>query len=216
ATERVRRSAPIPRLRLLTELEPRHRVFLGNLADLLLSRPVPQIRITSRPARFWNDVFVPTGLAWSSFLESMLLHSLLIVLFVWGQSTVWVSVNPFPRRAFHKSITYYPPARSFPAAEGRALSATARPRVKPQAHQPALRVRPQAKPSLVTPPDIKQAIAKLPNLPDSHAVPPMVPFAATAVPRRNALASPAAVVAPPPDVRQGTDQATARRLALPQ
>jgi len=42
----------------------------------------------------------------------------------------------------------------------------------------------------------------------------MVPFAATANPRRNALASPSAVVAPPPDVHPDADQA--RRLALPQ
>ena len=219
ATERVRRSAPVPRLRLLTELEPRHRVFMGNLADLLWSRPAPRIPITSRPGRFWDDVFVPTGAPWSAFLESMLLQSLLIVLFVWGQSRVWVSVNPFPQRVVHRSITYYPPARSFPAAEGRASRAPARPRVQhtatpPTARQPALRVRPQAKPSLVTPPDIKQATAKLPNLPNSQVVPPMVPFAATANPRRNALASPSAVVAPPPDVHPDADQA--RRLALPQ
>ena len=43
ANQRVQRSGPVPRLRLLIELEPRHRVFFRNLADLLLSRRVPQI-----------------------------------------------------------------------------------------------------------------------------------------------------------------------------
>ncbi len=213
---------PAPRLRLLIELEPRHRVFFRNLADLLLSRRVPQVQITSRPARFWNDVFVPSGAPWSSFVESMLLHLLLTVLFVWGQSRVWVSVKLFPQRdAFHRSITYYPPTQSFRAAQGRAPSVRARSRAKhasarQPAHQPAMPVPPEHKPSLVTPPDIKQATARLPDFPGSHAVTPMVPFAATADPRRNALAGPSGVVAPPPQVDQDVDQATTRRLALPQ
>jgi hypothetical protein len=115
ANPRVQRSGPAPRLSLLIELEPGYRVFFGNLADLLLSRGVPHIPITSRPAPFWNDVFVPSGTLWYSFTESTLLHLLLIILFVWGQSRVWVlSIKLFPQRdAFHRSITYYPPARSF-------------------------------------------------------------------------------------------------------
>jgi len=67
ANQRVERFRPAPHLRLLVELEPRHRVFLRNLFDLLLSRPAPQIPVTSLPARFWNDVFVPSGAPWSSF-----------------------------------------------------------------------------------------------------------------------------------------------------
>jgi hypothetical protein len=218
ANQRVQRSAPAPRLRLLTELEPRHRVFVHNLADLLLSRPVPQIPITSRPAPFWDDVFVPSGAPWSSFMESMLWHLLLLILFVWGQSRVWVPVKLFPQRdASHRSITYYPLKESFPAAESRAPNVRARSGAKhasahQPAHQPAMPVTPQQKPSIVTPPDIKQATARLPNLLGSHPVTPMVPFSATAGPRRNALAGPSEVVAPPPQV----DQATARRLALPQ
>ena len=218
ANQRVQRSGPVPRLRLLTELEPGHRVFFRNLADLLLSRRVPQIPITSRPVPFWDDVFVPSGAPWSSFLESMLCHSLLIILFVWGQSRVWVPLKRLPQRdAFHRSITYYPLTRSFPAVGGRAPSVRARSRVKQTsanrpAHQPAMSVTPEQKPSLVTPPDIKQATARLPNFLRSHAVTPVVPFPATADPRRNTLAGPSEVVAPPPQV----DQATAPRLAPPQ
>jgi hypothetical protein len=218
AEQRVPRSTPAPHLRLLTELEPRHRVFFGNLADLLLRRRVPQVRITSRPARFWDDVFVPSGARWSSILESMLLHLLLIVLVVWGQSRVWVEVKLFPQReAFHRPITYYPPAPSFRAANSRSPGVRARPRakqppVRQPAHQAAMPVTPEHKAGIVTPPDIKQATAKLPNLLGSHAVTPMEPFSATAGPRRNALAGPSAVVAAPPVV----DQATARRLAVPQ
>jgi hypothetical protein len=217
--QRVRRPAPAPaRLRLLVEWEPRRRVFFRNLADLLWSRRIPYAPITSRPAPFWNDVFVPSGVPWFRFLESMLWHALLLILLIWGQSRVWVSVELFPKRnAAHRSITYYPPAPSFRAAEGRAPKARPRSPVKnasvhPPAHQAPMPVTPEHKPSLVTPPDIKQATATLPNLPGPHAVTPMVPFSATGDSRRNALTGPAAAVAPPPEV----DQAAARPLALPQ
>ncbi len=215
ANPRVQRSGPAPRLSLPIELEPGYRVFFRNLADLLLWRGVPHIPITSRPAPFWNDVFVPSGTLWYSFTESTLLHLLLIILFVWGQSRVWVlSTKVLPQRdAFNRSITYYPPARSFPAIEGRASSVRARSRVKQTApHQPAIPVPPQQKQSIVTPPDINLASSGLPQFPGPHAVTPMVPFSATAGPRRNSLAGPSGVVAPPPQI----DQATARRLALPQ
>ena len=221
ANPRVQRPGPAPRLRLLTELEPRHRVFMSNLADLLWAPRVPQVALTSRPARFWADVFVPTGAPWTSFLESILLHLLLIVLLVWAQSRIWVSVELFPRRAaVHKSITYYPPKQTFRAAEGKTSSAQSSSRVKqpsthsakPPAHQRAMPVTPEQKPSLVTPPDIKQATAKLPNLPGGRAVAPMVPFSATASMRRNALAATAGVVAPPPRV----EQATGRHMEAPQ
>ena len=149
------------------------------------------------------------------------MHSLLIVLFVWGQSKVWVSVKLFPQReAFHRSITYYPPKQSFRAAEGRAPSVRTRPRVKHAAVQPShptpMPVTPEHKPSLVTPPDIKQATAKLPNFPAPHPVAPTMPLSASAGPRRTALAGPSAVVAPPPKVDPEVDRATARRAALPE
>jgi len=221
AEPRVPRSRPAPRLRLLTELEPRHRVFFDNLADLLLSRRVPQARISSRPAAFWNDVFVPSGISWISFLESMIWHVLLITLFVWGQSRVWEPVKLFPpREVFHRPITYYPPTHSFPASQSRASNVRPLPRVRrtptqPPAHQAAMPVTPEQKPRMVTPPDIKQATARLPNLPGSHTVTPMVPLSATAESQRRGLAGPSVVVAPPPQVDQVIDKATARQLALP-
>ena len=222
ANQRVQRLEPAPRLRLLIELEPGHRVFFRNLADLLLSRRVPPIPITSRPAPFWGDVFVPSGARWSAFTESMLCHLLLVILFVWGQSRVWVQVERFPQRqASNRSVTYYPPTQTFPAAEGRVSSVRERSRVartSPQrsapqpAQQPAMPVTPEQKATIVTPPDIKQATAKLPDFVGSHVVTPMVPFSATVGPQRNVLAGPSGVVAPPPEV----DQATVRRMALPQ
>ncbi len=218
ADQRVPHSRPLPRLRLLIELEPRHRVFFRNLADLLLLRQVPPVPVTSPPARFWNDVFVPSGALWSSILESTLCHVLFIVLFVWSQSSVWVRVKLFSQQeASHRSLTY-PVGYSFPAVESRAPSVRARPRVKEAlsqqaaAHQPAMPVAPEHRPGIVTPPDIKQATAELPNLVGSRAVAPMVPFSAAAGLRGNALAGWPGVVGPPPQL----DQAAARPLALPQ
>jgi hypothetical protein len=215
ADQRVARPAPAaPRLRLLVEWESRHRVFFDNLGDLLLARRVPPLLITSKPAHFWDDVFVPSGAAWSAFVESMLWHLLLIVLFVWGQSRIWTSVQLFPKRhVAHQAITYYPPAPSFPAEGARAAGVRASrvPHAQKPAHQQAMPVTPQQKPSIVTPPDIKQATARVPNLPGSDAAAPMVPFSATANLRRNAQAGPSGVVAPPPQV----DQTTPRRLAVP-
>ncbi len=219
ANQGVARPVPAaPRLKLLVEWESRHRVFFENLGDLLLARRVPPILLTSSPAHFWDDVFVPSGTAWSAFVESMLWHLLLIVLFVWGQSRIWTSVQLFPKRHVpHQAITYYPPAPSFPAAGARAASVRARSRVthaqQPvhQAARQAMPVTPQRKPSLVAPPDIKQATAQAPNLPGSDAAAPMVPFSATANLRRNAQAGPSGVVAPPPQI----DQTITRRLAVP-
>jgi hypothetical protein len=211
----VQRPRPAPVPKLLVEWEPRLRVFFSNLADLLLRRQLPQVVITSRPGRFWSDVFVPTGSAWTSFAEVLLCQLLLIVLFVWGQSRVWVAVKLFPTHdSAPQSITYYPPKPTFSAVESRAANPKPRAAAKQAAahrtaRTPAMPVTPQQKPSMVTPPDIKQALAKPPDLQGSHSVTPMVPFSATAGPRRNTLVGPSGVVAPQPQV----DQTTARRMA---
>lgn len=220
ADQRVQRIVPVPRLKLLVDWEPRGRVFWRNLTDLVLSRQEPPVRITSRPARFWPDVFVPAGVPWSSFMEALLWQVLLVILFVWSQSRVWVPVKTFQERdSFHRSITYYPPT-SYRAAESRASSKGAGSRVKhvsaqQAARQPARPVTPEQRPALVTPPDIKQAAARPPDILGSHAVTPMVPFSATAGVRRSTPAGPSGAVAPLPQVDQ-SKVAQARRLALPE
>src|SRR5437879_9760711 len=64
-----------PRLRLLLEVEPAHRVFLRNLVDALLFRPVPRVPATSKPAPFWHDVFIDAALPWRSDRKSTRLNS---------------------------------------------------------------------------------------------------------------------------------------------
>ena len=215
---RVQRPAPpAPRLKLLVEWESRRRVFFRNLSDLVLARHVPPIRITSRPARFWSDVFVPTGAPWYSFAESMLWHVLVLILLIWSQSRVWTpAVKQFDSRAaIHGPITYYPP--TFSAAESRAPTEHAS-HAKHASHeskaarQAAMRVKLEAKAGIVTPPDIKEAAARPPNLPGPHAATPMVPFSATAGLQRNGISGSSGVVAPPPQV----DTPASRRLTVPQ
>ena len=218
----VQRVAPAPRLRLLVDWEPRHRVFLDNLTDLVLRRQPPPIRITSQPARFWNDVFIQPRVPWTSFGESVLWHILIVILFIWSQSRVWSPVSTFKERdSFHHSVVYYP---SYPAAGGRVADAPPKTRASAKSHSTAPKPRPdksrpepmrvasEHKPALVTPPDIQQAAARPPDLPKSHTVPPIAPLSATAGVNRPALAGPAGVVAPAPEV----DPSPGRTSALPQ
>jgi len=68
----------VPRLRLLLELEPAHRVFFRNLADVILFRSTPPVATMSRPGPFWHDVFVCSGVPWRWLLGSTLSHMIVI------------------------------------------------------------------------------------------------------------------------------------------
>src|SRR5947199_3608557 len=50
-----------PRLRLLLELEPAHRVFFRNLSDVILFSSTQPVATLSSPGPFWHDVFVCSG-----------------------------------------------------------------------------------------------------------------------------------------------------------
>src|SRR5438309_11891460 len=81
---------PVAPPRLLVELDPAHRVFLRNLGDLLSFRRPPRVPVTSRPAPFWPDVFVPSRSLWWPFLESFLCLLLAAVrLWPFGQGLPW-------------------------------------------------------------------------------------------------------------------------------
>ena len=106
-----------PELRLLTELEPGHRVFLENLGDFLLFRRPPEVRITARPATFWPDVFVDTRIGRRSLLQSAGWH-VLLVLAIYGITTAWTPdmavVSPFhnARITYYNVSDYLPPVDS--------------------------------------------------------------------------------------------------------
>jgi hypothetical protein len=214
ASQKVKRPRPLPRLKLLIERESGYRVFLRNLADLFWTPEPAPLLITSLPGRFWNDVFVPTALPWWSFAESMVWHVLLVVLFVWAQSRVWQPVKTFSgKEALRGSITYYPPSESFRASESHVAKPNPRSRMKQATRKAeAMRVAPEQKTALVTPPDIRQATAGLPNLVNTDRVPPMMPLAATGEARRGSLVATSGVVAPPAQI----SQAATRKAALAQ
>ncbi len=222
ATEVATRSVKVrdvPRLNLLLEAEPAHRVFVGNLAHLIASRSPRLTTAPSIPGSFLSDVFVPSGLPWQWFAESLLGHLILVaaVLIVVQK---WPVSGPIEQaRAFHRSyVSYYTPPKSFPALGSHS------PRVWPQVHrtpeparQGAIRVAAEhahkggQSPSTLRPPELTaggagKLGAKL-GLALPHLAPPIMPLSATG---RSGLTVPAGatwIVAPPADSRQ----ASARR-----
>ncbi|MGC2198314.1 MAG: hypothetical protein WA628_26830, partial [Terriglobales bacterium] len=168
-----------PRLNLLLELEPAHEVFFSNLVDTITLRPAPAVKITSPPADFWHDVFVPTELPWRSFQESMLWH-LVVFIAAWGLSQAWVG-RPQPRvghQSFRTSgSVYYAPSRVYPAARSNP------PRVRAHSQTPAksashaaaampVAAEHRGTPKLVVPPDLKLAEGpRAPNLASNPAMP---------------------------------------------
>src|SRR3989449_5012222 len=174
---------PAPRLKLLLELEPAHRVFFRNLADILLFRSPPPIATTSRPAPFWSDVFVYSGVPWWWLLGSMLWHVLAVVA-VWSLSQGWALQEHLQqRRTFHQTyVSYYTPPQSFPALGSSRSRVGARPkeqRESASAHQPLIWVAQERTQSIITPPDIKLTEPGRPNIVASNPAPPAMPLSAT-------------------------------------
>jgi hypothetical protein len=202
-----------PRLNLLLELEPAHRVFFRNLVDALLFRPAPHVATTSRPATFWKDVFISSPAPWGSFFESLLWHVLVIVA-VWSLNQ-GPKLQTFPQRSSFRTsyVTYYKPSEYFPAV------GSSPPRVvhskhgaRSQAASQPVSVRREPARKVVAAPEIKTAGSGQPNLMASNAPAPAMPLSATARSQFGLPAAPTSIVAPPPDVYQ----AAGRQLGLPQ
>jgi GAF domain len=203
-----------PDLQLLLELEPAHRVFLRNLTDTLSRRSAPPVATASRPAPFWGDVFVYSGMPWWSFLGSMIWHMLAVVA-VWGLSQVWAQREPPPPwRILHKSyVTYYAPSQSFPAlgSNQSRLRAWSK-RRRESADQPVISVARERTHSIIAPPDRKLTEPGQPNIAGSNLALPMMPLSATRRSQLTVPLGPTSVVGPPPDL----GHATARSSGLPQ
>ena len=198
-----------PDLRLLLELEPAPRVFFRNLADLILRRPLPPDPVKSKPGRFWTDVFVPTGLPWGSFIESMLLHLALIsVVATVGQS--WVRQEQIRREIEHKAfVAYYMPSKTFPTNRSRPPE-QARPKRERNLERRSLtRVSGEQAKTEVRPPDIRLDRDRRPDS-VANSASARTPLFAPKLPQPMVPAGPTSVVAPAPVV----SQATARRSEL--
>jgi hypothetical protein len=204
-------AASVPQLKLLLEPEPAYRVFVRNLIDLILSRSPAPVPTTSLPGPFWSDVFVGSDLPWPWFVESLLGHMILVTT-VLILSQWWPVAEPVQRSIFDEHyVSYYTPPKSFPSLG----SHSPRPRAQSKrllapARRPTIRVASehaprQGKEASLSPPELAPGQAnklKLkigPNLPA-----PMMPLAATGRSRLNVPAGPTWVVAPAPDLAQGT------------
>jgi hypothetical protein len=199
-----------PRLRLLLELEPAHRVFFRNLADLLLFRTVAPVAITSRPAPFWRDVFVCSGVPWRWLLGSTV-SQVIVIAAVLILFQGWAQREPLQRRrTFYKSyISYYTPSPSFPALRSSPSRIRAVPKRKPEsAHQAVTRVPPERTRKIIRPPDIKRT-ESAPNVLASTSTPLAIPLSSN---KLTLPAVPNSVVASLSDL----SYATARRRGLPQ
>ncbi len=139
----------LPPPRLLVERPAAYRVFLGNLADLLLFRHSRQPR-PAADAEFWPDVFVHRPVAWRSMFTSALYHVFLVVS-IYGLSVTYVqraplkTVSPFD----NSKITYYRVSEYLPEIDTGSAPAPAK-------------VEQKGEPKLA-----KQRIISLPPAPDS-------------------------------------------------
>src|SRR5438034_4259275 len=199
-----------PRLRLLLELEPAHRVFFRNLADVILFRSTPPVATMSRPAPFWRDVFVCSGVPWRWMVGSTLSHMMVIAAML-ILSQWWAQREPLQhRRGFYKSyVSYYTPSPSFPALRSSASRVRALPKRKPEsAHQAVTRVPPERIRKIIRPPDVKRT-ESAPNVLASNSIPLAMPLSSS---KLTIHPLPNSVVASLSDL----SYATARRRGLPQ
>ncbi|HYH00340.1 MAG TPA: TonB family protein [Terriglobales bacterium] len=218
--------------RLLWELTPWYREFFGNAFDLIFFRfrQSPAADITSAPARFWPDVFVPRTFPTAALRLSALCH-IFVAVALWGFSQTWITRprtvetrSPFEQQ----TITYYSVSEYLPPIGDTREPAPAKEEKKgdPEYSKQRIVSIPRSAESrtqtVVAPPHLKlQADVPLPNMVAWTPVPAAVPLAA-ATHSADALAAPpltqpvepapqvarssvpldlsTAVVQPPPDV----------------
>ena len=142
------------------DLEPWHKVFFRNLADLFHPAADSASPLYSRPGSFWPDVFVTSRLPWNRFAQSAFFH-VLFVIALWGSVRLWPqSPQVLQRPAFKSSdVIYYAPSEYLPPLD---TGGTHRPlpqKGEPEhASQPIISVPAEADnrtQTIVTPSDLK-------------------------------------------------------------
>ena len=170
---------------LLRELEPRHRVFLGNLGDTLLRREPPPVETTATPIPVPQGYFIQTGVNLWRVAESYGGHIAFVVM------VYLVCTLPFFNRApklvpvQNNEISYYPVSEYLPP-----INTAAKAAMKPRhgapklAKQEILSVPPNADnnhQTIVTPPKVKlDHDVALPNIVAWTPIPSTQPVAASA------------------------------------
>jgi TonB family protein len=206
---------PVPAF--LVDLEPWHRVFFRNLADLFRPRKPTPFLVSSRSGSFWPDVFVTSRLPWSRFAQSAVCHVAVIVA-LWGSVRFWpqppqVLNRPLFSRA---DVVYYTPSEYLPPLDtGGPRRPLPRKGEPEHSTQPIISVPAETDnqtQTIVTPSDIKiNHDVALPNIVawSQNKAQPAVPLASTATEANVRLpALPLATVAPAPETVPSNGQRT--------
>jgi TonB family protein len=204
--------------RLDWELPPWSASFRGNLFDIFFRRTPPQLSLTSKPARFWSDVFVDQSLSWKNLGRSYVYHALAVGIGYMAslpfhlQERV-VLVNPLE----DTSITYYQPSEYIPPVEIK--SARARVARKGDVRrQPDTILSVSHRPdnteqTVITPEPPKIAAnAALPNLIAFSRTPQAPPVAAVSESTPKLVFPEVSPIAPAPDLSQQRAKVTLPRL----
>ncbi len=190
---------------LLLELDPWHRVFFRNLADLVGQQQRTPISSTLQPAEFWPDVFVSRSIPWTSLRQSLLYH-LFVLTAVWGFTQTWLLRPPvkIESPARHTTLTYYQVSEYLPPVFTPSAPAKVTQHGQPAyAKQPIISMPARADNSyqtIVNPaaPKLIPHEVKLPNLVASAQVPEPPVAAATRSTSQLTIPWLAAAAVPPP------------------
>jgi TonB family protein len=201
---------------LLVTIAPWHRVFFGNLFDLLLFRREPPLQLTCEPAAFWPDVFVSRPLPLGALRQSAVYH-LFLVAVLWGFSHALMLRRPaLPVHSpfAHQTITYYSISEYLPLINDAAEPAPAREAKKGEpafAKQHIRSIRSDAESrtqTIIAPPRLRLPHdVPIPNIVAYTPVPAAVPQAAAVHNPQELIAPAMEPVAPPaPTVARATAQ----------
>ncbi len=211
--------SPVTAPTLLIELPSWHSVFRRNLSDLFRPPHQPPLRLASKPADFWPDIFVPSRLPWGRFLESSLFH-ILFAAMLWGASLLWARRPQIVMQPVfsHQDVIYYQASELLPPLDTGSVRPRQSVRGEPAyAPQPIISVPREAdnhRQTVVTPPNLKlDHDVPLPNVVSWPKTALAVPIAATARTVLSKVRSlDASVVEPPPDVRLASSRQAMRSL----
>jgi len=196
----------------LCELEPWHRTFRRNLADLFRRQP-PPLELTSRPVPLRRNYFIKTGIEPESFAESYGGHlALVILIYLLGTMSFFNRGPKLNSPLDNAHIAYYPLSDYLPP-----INTAAKAQMKPRhgapkfAKQEILSIPPNPDnfhQTIVTPPKMKlDHDVALPNIVAWTPIPSAQPVAASArsVSQMKVPQLEPEVVAPTADVSQMKD-----------
>jgi len=205
----------------LLNLDPWHRTFLRNLADLVYPRRRPALHLSSSPGVFWPDVFVASGLPWGRFPQSVVCHVAAFA-FAWAAVSLWPATPITMQRSVlsREDVVYFSPDDYLPPLDTGDIKPAKTQKGDPvYAKQPIISVPPEADnryQTIVTPSPLKlnQDVA-MPNIVAWSHAQPAVPIEAT----RSLSASklpilPVSVVEPAPQISGYTRSAAPLQQAV--